>query len=396
MALSLFALGAEVTPNVREAQEAIENAFVQVLDERHTFKNFTNEKLFLTELSTAVAEDSIIVAAAEPAYFKAFRNFVCNAFSLKCRPNKTISGLIEFVHPELSDDFIAEQASIPATATPLVTQDGLYSGFGIKARKQLLIVLPLDDKRIDYVINNSLFQFVRENMDLSVLASDPLEGMTTEETSTLARQNKRERGELYDVHLIKRCAKNLASKGLTVALADTKTVDFVGNISTTAVDLSNVIFISAYSVKKGEMSAREYAINLAKGALINSSNNLGAAITKVFAMPDENGMQQYFMYVCIADKENANVAKLTAEPDETPPQLIYRAVEELFRMIDTWAQTGYAIPQYADVAVVRPTKVATKDPKLKIMKIIFGAAVALSGIVSLIISFVANNVYGVL
>jgi hypothetical protein len=107
-------------------------------------------------------------------------------------------------------------------------------------------------------------------------------------------------------------------------------------------------------------------------------------------------MQQYFMYVCIADKENANVAKLTAEADETPPQLIYRAVEELFRMIDTWAQTGYAIPQYADVAVVRPTKVAAKDPKLKIMKIIFGAAVALSSIVSLIISFVANNVYGVL
>ena len=201
MALSLFALGAEVTPNVREAQEAIENAFVQVLDERHTFKNFTNEKLFLTELSTAVAEDSIIVAAAEPAYFKAFRNFVCNAFSLKCRPNKTISGLIEFVHPELSDDFIAEQASIPATATPLITQDGLYSGFGIKAKKQLLIVLPLDDKRIDYVINNSLYQFVRENMDLSVLGSDPLEGMTMEETGTLARENRRSRGELYDVHL---------------------------------------------------------------------------------------------------------------------------------------------------------------------------------------------------
>lgn len=396
MALSLFALGAEVTPNIREAQVAIENAFFQILDERHTFKNFTNEKLFLTELSTAVAADSIIVAGAEPAYFKAFRNFVCNSFSLKCKPNRTISSLIEFVHPELSDDFIAEQSSIPATATPLVTQDGLYSGFGIKAKKQLLIVLPLDDKRIDYVINNGLFQFVRENMDLSVLEADPLEGMTDVPETAMARQNKKTRDELYDIQLIKHCAKKLASKGLTVALADTKTVDFVGNISTTTVDLSDVIFISAYSVKKGEMSAREYAINLAKGALINSSNNLGAAITKVFAMPDENGIQQYFMYVCIADKENANVAKLTAEPDETPPQLIYRAVEELFRMINVWAETGYAVPQNADIAVVRPTKTAAKDPKLKIMKIIFGAAVALSSIVSIIISFVANNVYGVL
>lgn len=389
MVLSLLALGAEITPAIREAQIAIENAFRQVLDEQYTFRNYSSEKVFVDELSRAVANDSVIVAAAEPAYFKAFKYFVCNAFQLKCKPSKTLTGLIEFVHPELSDDFIADQASIPASAVPLATQDGLYSGFGIKAKKQLLIVLPLDDKRIDYVINNSLFGFLRENMDMSVFTADPLEGMAEEE-SPLAHQNKRVPGQLYDIQLIKQCVKKLKSKGLTVALADTKTVDFVGNISTTAVDLSDVVFISAYSVKKEDMTEREYAINLAQGALLNSANNLGGAITKVFAMPDENGVQQYFMYACIADRENANVTKLSAEPGETPPQLIYRAVEELFRMINSWAETGYAVPQYADVAVVRPAKVQSSNSKLGIYKIIFGASLAAASIASLVISYVQS------
>lgn len=395
MVLSLFALGAEITPAVKESQVAIENAFKQILDEQYTFRNFTNENVFMTELSTAVATDSIIVACAEPTYYKAFKNFVCNAFQLKCKPTKTISGLIEFVHPELSDDFIAEQSSIPTSAVPLPTQDGLYSGFGIKAKKQLLIVLPLDDKRIDYVINNSLFTFVRENMDMSVLTADPLSGMA-ENDSSLSKKSTRKDGQLYDALFIKACAKKLKSKGLTVALANTKTVDFISNISTSAVDLSKVVYVSAYTIEKGEMSAREYAINLAKGALATSANNVGGAITKVFAMPDENGVQQYFMYACIADTESANVAKLTAEPGETPPQLIYRAVEELFRMLNAWADTGYAMPQYADVAVVRPTATAKADPCLGKMKILVGALIGAGSVISLILSFVVNNIYGVM
>ncbi|MBR6479017.1 MAG: hypothetical protein IKT04_00745 [Clostridia bacterium] len=389
MVLSLFSLGAEMTHPVRDAQIAIENAFKQVLDEQYSFKNFSNEKTFVDELSNAVANDSIIVAATEPAYYKAFKKFVCNAFLLKCKPAKQITSLIEFVHPELSDEFIAEQAEIPANATPLLTQDGLYSGFGIKAKKQLLIVLPLDDKRIDYVINNSLFQFLRENMDLSVFTADPLEGMTEEE-SPLAHQNKRVPGQLYDALLIKQCVKKLKAKDLTIALADTKTVDFVGNISATDIDLSDVIFVSEYSAKKEDMSEREYAINLAKGALINSSNDLGGAITKVFALPDENGMQQYFMYVCIADEESTNVAKLTAEPDETPPELIYRAVEELFRMISVWADTGYTVPPYTPETNKAQRTEKRANKKLSIYKIVFGASLAVASIASIVIAYVQS------
>lgn len=389
-------MGAEVTPSIRESQLAIESAFKSVLDDDFSFKNFSNEKIFLSELSNAVAESKIVVLCADPSLYKAFKTFVANAFNLKMKANKTISKAIISSHPELDDEAVSEQALIPAGASPLVSEDGLYSGYGIKAKKQLLIVLPLDDKRIDYIINAGLYPFVRANMDMSVFnESDPLKDVT--KPDFIERPKKSKTSSMYDVQIIKETVKKLSSKGLTVAVANTKTVDFLGNISTTSVDLSKVVFISDYTCEKGDMSAREYAIHLANGALLNSSNSVGAAITKVFSIPNDDGTTQYFMYVCIADKENANVAKLIAEPEDTPPMLIYKAVEELFKMLSLWSDTGYAMPQFTDDKVVKKNIEAHEsDEKIQKMKIAVSAIIAGAAIASTLISVFVQNVYGVL
>lgn len=389
-------MGVEVTPSIRESQLAIESAFKSVLDDDFSFKNFSNEKIFLSELSNAVAESKIVVLCADPSLYKAFKTFVANAFNLKMKANKTISKAIISSHPELDDEAVSEQALIPAGASPLVSEDGLYSGYGIKAKKQLLIVLPLDDKRIDYIINAGLYPFVRANMDMSVFnESDPLKDVT--KPDFIERPKKSKTSSMYDVQVIKDTVKKLSSKGLTVAVANTKTVDFLGNISTSSVDLSKVVFISDYTCEKGDMSAREYAIHLANGALLNSSNSVGAAITKVFSIPNDDGTTQYFMYVCIADKENANVAKLIAEPDDTPPMLIYKAVEELFKMLSLWSDTGYAMPQFTDDKVVKKNIEAHEsDEKIQKMKIAVSAIIAGAAVASTLISVFVQNVYGVL
>lgn len=396
MVLSLFSMVAEISPSARESQQAIETAFKTILDEEFSFKNFSNEKMFLSALSEAVAESKIVVLCAEPGIYKAFGTFVANAFNLKMRANKTISKAIISSHPELDDDTVSVHATIPVGAFPLVSEDGLYSGYGIKAKKQLLIVLPLDDKRIDYIINAGLYPFVRANMDFSVLnTADPLKDVKAPRLTKTAKSSGN--SSMYDVQVIKEAVKKLSSKGLSVAVANTKTVDFLGNISTSAVDLSEIVFISDYTCEKGDMSAREYAINLANGALINSSNSVGAAITKVFSIQNEDGTTQYFMYVCIADKENANVAKLIAEPDDTPPMLIYKAVEELFKMLSLWSDTGYAMPQFTDEKVVKKTIEAYEaDEKIQKMKIAVSAIVAGATVAATLISVFVQNVYGVL
>ncbi len=383
---------AEMKPGIREAQIAIENAFKSVLDESYSFRDFADEKAFLSELSDAVANDSIIVLSAEPRLYKAFKSFVVNAFALKTKTNKDIARVMMDVHPEFDDEFISTHADIPVGAVPLISQDGLYSGFGIKAKKQLLIVLPLDDKRIDHIINNYLYGFIRSNMDMSVLTADPLKDVGSKKAVSRPSQSR----QLYDVKLIKETLKKLSAKGLTVAVANTKTIDFLGTISTTSVDLSKTIFISDYTCDKGDMPAREYAINLANGALLNSSNSVGAALTKVMSVTAEDGTPQYFMYVCIADKENANIAKLMAEPGETPPQLIYKAIEEMFKMLGLWADTGYAIPQFTDEVVVRESvEAAESDAKISKMRLLTAILIGVSTGASVAISLLVQNIYGV-
>lgn len=384
-----------MSPSIRESQLAIETAFKSILDEDFSFTNFSNEKNFLSELSSAVADSKIVVLCAEPGIYKAFKTFIANAFGLKMKTNKTITKAIISAHPEFDDEFISEHATIPAGASPLLSEDGLYSGFGIKAKKQLLIVLPLDDKRIDFIINAGLYPFVRANMDMSVFNnSDPLKDV---KAPVFAETKPSSTSSMYDVQVIKDAVKKLSSRGLTVAVANTKTVDFLGNISTTAVDLSDTVFISDYTCEKGDMSAREYAINLANGALLNSSDSVGAAITKVFSVQNEDGTPQYFMYVCIADKENANVAKLIAEPGDTPPMLIYKAVEELFKMLSLWSDTGYAMPQFTDEKVVKKNIEAYEaDEKIQKMKIAVSAIVAGAAVISTLLSIFVQNVYGVL
>lgn len=397
MILRLLSLGTGLNPEVRESQSAIESAFRHILDEEYTFKSFENENDFLAELSEAIANDHMIVLGCEPALYPAFKTFVCKSFKLKCKPNKAILKRVAEKHPELDEEVVSSQALIPSNSTPLLSQDGIYSGFAVKAKKQLLMVVALDDKRIDHVINRGLQPYVRANMDMSALIADPLQDVEQEKAAVKVTEEKKPEGALYDVQLIKSTVKKLAGKGLSVAVANTKTVDFLANISTTSVDLSKTVFVSPYFSEKGELSGRDYAVDLAKGALVNSSNSVGAAITKVFSVPMDDGTVQLFMYVCIADKENANVAKLTADPGETPPQLIYKAIEELFKMLNLWSDTGYAMPQFTDESVVRKNKAAKEaDSKNKKIQIITSSILAASAVVSVIVSVAAANIYGVI
>ena len=378
-----MSLGTELTHGVLDAQSAIEHAFKRTLDEEYTFESFQNEKDFIKELTDAVSTTYMVVLATEPALFNAFKNFISKSFNFKLKPNKTILKAINEKHPELSEEAKIAQSLIPSIATPILSQDGVYSGFAVKTKKQLLFVLPLDDNRIDGIINRSMQPYIRANMDMSVLVSDPVENVEPVKDDL----KKPAKGALYNVKNIKATVKKLATNGLTVAVANTKTVDFLGNISTTSVDLSKTVFISPYYVEKGDLSGREYACELAKGALLNSNNSVGAAITKVFSSQDEDGKIELFMYICIADTENANVAKLVAEDGETPPQLIYKAIDEMFKMLDLWADTGYAKPQFTDESIVAENVAAEEtDKKNRRIQIAASVLLSASAIASIIVS----------
>ncbi|MBQ8469896.1 MAG: hypothetical protein IJ547_04805 [Clostridia bacterium] len=421
MDIKLMCLGNEISAPMATAQKTIENDLKAVFDGDFKFTNYGSEKEFIRGLSEAIENDDILVLACQPELYTAFKSFVADAFTFKARPVKAIQRLIQEAAPSVSSETILNHSLIPVDADAILSQDGLYSGYAMNADDQILVVLPLDASRIEYLLEDGLFPYLRDTLDIGEFVDDPLKGITgeadgvavgaaaaarAEEAAEAAAPEAPVKKTPYDAAGINDVICRLRDKGLTVAVATTKTVDFLKSISET-VNMDRVIFLSPYTFAKNEMKADEYAVKLAKGAFDTSEATLGASLTKVFSKTNEDGSKSYYMYASISDGKTANQAKITAKPGDTPPQLIYKSIEVLFRMMDLWSNTGYAEPQYTEEAVVdedfsaehpaadvhgKPVK-DEGDKRKSVQKTVATALIGASAIGSAALSLLANNLY---
>lgn len=415
MDIKLLNLGNEISVDMAKAQKAIENDFQAVFEGNFKFTNYGSEKEFIQALSGAIESEDLLVLTCQPELYVAFKSFVASAFSFKARPVKAVQRLISEAAPAVSSETALNHSLVPVDGTALLSQDGLYSGYAVNADDQILVVLPLDASRIDYLLEDGLFPYLRDTLDIGEFTDDPLKGVagnTAVGAAAAARAETAEPEEApvkkgpYDADYLTEVITGLRNKGLTVAVATTKTVDFLKSISE-SVNMDRVIFLSPYSFAKNDMKADEYAVKLAKGAFDTSEASLGASLTKVYAKANEDGSRSYYMYASISDGKTANQAKVTAKPGDTPPQLIYKAIEVLFRMMDLWSKTGYAEPQYTEEAVVNedftaehqeaaedgtPVKDAG-DKRKTAQKTVATALIGASAIGSAVISLLANNLY---
>lgn len=420
MDIKLMCLGNEISSSMAAAQQAIENDLKAVFEGDFKFTNYGSEKEFIQALSGAIQEEDLLILTCQPELYTAFKSFVASAFSFKARPVKAIQRLIQESAPAVSSETVLNHSLIPVDADALLSQDGLYSGYAVNADDQILAVLPLDASRIDFILEDSLFPYLRDTLNTDEFVDDPLKGVgnaavgaaaaaraeNAAAAETAAEAAPVKKGP-YDAAYLTEVTNSLRNKGLTVAVATTKTVDFLKSISET-VNMNGVIFLSPYAFDKADMKADEYAVKLAKGAVDTSEATLGASLTKVFAKTGEDGSKSYYMYASISDGKTANQAKISAKPGDTPPQLIYKSIEVLFRMLDLWSNTGYAEPQYTEEAVVdedfteehaeksaedaKPVKDAG-DKRKTAQKTVATALIGASAIGSAVISLLANNLY---
>ncbi len=416
MDIKLMCLGNEVSSSMATAQKAIENDFTTVFDGEFKFTNYGTEKDFIRALTDAIETEDILVLACQPELYTAFKSFIANAFTFKARPVKAIQKLISENAPAVSSETAMNHALIPVDADAILSQDGLYSAYAVNADDQILVVLPLDPSRIDFILEDGLFPYLRDTLDIGEFVDDPLKGVAGDAAVGSAAAARAEAAEApvaeqkkkgpFDADYLTDVISGLRAKGLTVAVATTKTVDFLKSVSET-VNMDKVIYLSPYTFDKGDMKADEYAVKLAKGSFDTSGASLGASLTKVYGKTNEDGSKSYYMYASISDGKTANQAKIRAKAGDTPAQLIYKSIEVLFRMIDLWSNTGYAVPQYTQEAVVNEDFTAEHpavdedgkpvkdegDKRKSTQKTVATALIGASAVGSAVISLLATNLY---
>lgn len=386
MNFNFMCLGVDLTPDMQKAQDIILKDFSQAYAGDFQFVNYGSEKSFIDGLSKAVEKDDIIVLTVQAELYMAFKQFIANRFKFKVKPQRTIQRLIVGTYPELDKEVMLKQASMPIKADVMISEDGLYSGYAIRTDTQIMFVLPLDPTRLDFLLEDGVFPYLRDNLDVSsVQDGDSLDGVQplgkkkkskkpkkakkkawngvpqkdsaasakepTEELdaeairAAAAAESAEEAAEAasgpafeaeYNKDYIQGVIDKLRLHKTVVAVADTKTVDFLKRMAADGVDYSEVVEFSDYSLERKKKDAAEYVAKLSKGAFEKTESKLGAAITKVYSKIGEDGTREYNIYVSVSDGKTAEEAKVTGEKGETPPQLINRAIEVLFHMIALW------------------------------------------------------------
>ncbi len=318
----LLALVEKKTAYVTHAQNQIAGAAARVCPGTEPFVFCTNNQELLKKLTAAFTQTDTVILAVECPLFLQTKNLLFKALGLKREISKDIVQLLSGGDAQAPENGFAGQAEVPKGSSVFLSEDGLYAGFAVVSGKQHLIVLPLDAVRIDAVIANGFFDYLRAlypGGESAPAAAGPAAVTPQAEKACEA----------------------LKAKNMTVAVASTKTSCFLEAAAKNAPAAGDCLAFVECDVEKGEKTHKEHIAALAFAALKQKGSNLGAAMSNVFV--SETDSSKVFVFVAVADAQRTRVAKIFAEPGETPRQLIDVAVESLLDMLADYAErNGFA------------------------------------------------------
>ncbi len=150
---------------------------------RENFVFCQTQKEMFSGVKNGVETSDVIVLAVDVSRFISTKAALFRALGLKCRLNAEIVNLInsEQCMATLNENQVNAHAAIPVNGEAFITNDGLFSGFGIKAGNQKMIVVPIDEKRIGAILENGMIAFLSKGVEKVVPKEEPVETDIPEE-----------------------------------------------------------------------------------------------------------------------------------------------------------------------------------------------------------------------
>ncbi len=322
--------------------------------------DYESASAFAAGVDSCALDGGIIFAAAPLSEF----------LNAKLRLIRTVSQKIvrsNSVNAVLSENPLLEQkekdlhCAVPEKAKVIRTEDALFSAFIKEYKKSIVVFLPLDVAKIDYLFSAGLSRLLGvffPDAKVPVAAPSPKNGMAEmrESIETVIRSGKRV--------AVSPCG---CSKPLISAIS--------------AVSGCEQAFVqdNALRDRLSDESAENYVAQCAKISKENAGTDLGISVSAIYKdKTDENE----FVIVCVADSDRAKVAKVYANPGEEHKHLVAAAVIRLCEMLGELSAPGAMVNP--DVAAAKPKKWA-KNSKLPIIITAIGIAIAV--VIGLIIAF---------
>ena len=272
------------------------------------FIHCNNLRGLFDKLQDALAEDELILIAVDTRNYGRLKTALGQAFETEMVYNPSVLNMLES-NESVSEDERKEFSLFPEPATVFLSKDGLYSGFGMGNGEQAIIVLPIDNERINLILRNGLIPYLEREFE------------------DVARNTNTET-QLFDNEKVQIAVDRLLENKSIVAIDDNKNAEILHSCGDQISRFDDVFVFTSSVEDQGEVNPTEYAANKARVSLSLSAANLGASISEIYTADD-----QKFICIAVADDDSALVRKLFIEEGETESQFIENCSYELIELI---------------------------------------------------------------
>ncbi len=315
-------------------------------------EDFGDAGAFAARTADIAADGVTVIAAAPLNMFLNAKLRLLKAFSFKIVKSSSIISAMGENAPANPKE-LDLHAAIPQKAKAFASQDGLFSAFAAKDGDGLVVFLPLDEGRLQYLLDTG----IEALFSAADIKSAPKTKM----------QELKERVD------------SVAQSGKTVAISSCGSAKMLLS-AISAVPSSASVFTADNAVREranGESDA-DYIAQCAKISKENSETDLGIAISEIY-----NEGTDDFVIVCVADSERAKAAKVYANPGEDKKLLIVAAIIKLCQMLDELSAAGMVNPNPP------APKAQGKNYRTPLLIAIIGIAAAI--VACIIIAFVLSG-----
>lgn len=334
MNVSFIALNTSGAETVQSAADKIRSALSGL--GRCDFRLCSSMAQVSAALSDAFANSGIIAVGVEPSVYSKAKLAILRAMHMQTKINDTVKARIG-ANRALDAQQISLHCAMPEAADVFLSDDGLFSGFSIVSGNQHFVMLPLDKLRLDTQLAGVAEHFEKIGISESVSVEEEPEPVATVKSECAER-----------------AVSLLRENGRRVYFAATPSCEMVKDLCPEDA-IGDVFVFTDYSAQRGDEAPRSYIADLARFAIPESENALGAAVSNVYTgNSQETGERKYNIYVAVADKNASRVLRFASQPGETPDELISASIEFLMDMIsEKCAEPVAAMPVSAPAPAVQ-------------------------------------------
>ena len=280
------------------------------------FEGFSDVNELFKEISAALEDTQVILIGVEQDSYLKFKPILIKAFNFTPAYSEKIESAIGSAI--LDEKLLKAHTLVPNECIELISSDGLYSSFYVKSADQYIVVFPLIEESIGETLLNSGLPFFKAPERKFKVYED----IMSEEKASPKAEN-----------IVSKLVKN----DLKLAIPSTPAAKALKEDIRSCPNYENNVYFTPYVNDSGVEDPKEYAAQLAKGAMDLRNADLGATVSNIFREKKGDSVINYYSFVSVATADKIVVKKLFANAGEDVDNLITEATNELYSMIDKYA-----------------------------------------------------------